>query len=727
MEGCSRRLTFEQDAIDWARQEIVQTTQQLTYERERLAQDIDSPGTSADETYPPLSSAFIHFNQQIAAHMAQQCLASSKPYTMNRRFIEQSPKNVIWSNMSLSDYEVNVRTLISYAITIGLLIAYAPMTVFIGSLSSVATLQEKFKWMSWIGGNDFGKKLLQGVICGILPPVLLAVLLMLVPIILRQLAKHQGMVSKTEVELSLMTRFFLFLVIVSCAFGPSANTSQNKFIILTLSSGLVASIQDIANNPASIATTLSKQLPMASTLFITILLTQFTGTLGTLLMPVSVALYYVRVILGGGTPRSVFNSRYKLPSMQWGTSFPNITVYGVISKWQPPTPAHTAVFSYMMISPVINGFGAAFFALSFFIYKYLLLYVDDQSTAEDTGGLFFPKAITHLFVGLYIQEVCLAALMFLARGPPPARKAAALPQGAMMVVLVAITVACNYVLNVAYDPLKTSLPLSLAHRSYGMSSSKEGDNESVDTDDDDPRLSTSKRPLNPVPPGLSSPEKSLVDYPTRPSRNGSTTTFSSGADKSDVFVDASSFNDDVKYNPYDHDWEAGKQSSLEVPRPAFSHGGSRAPSRASSKASLPLETVPIPLKENGDGDVELGDMGSKKGDFYDPSQHGEEEEEKEDPYFAQPGGPGVLRGLRDDGQDPAAFFHPASKDPQPIIWLPKDTLGLTAVELEENHAMGIRSTSKNAKMTEEAKIQVYGPQPDDHEDDKVLWDMAVAV
>lgn len=50
---------------------------------------------------------------------------------------------------------------------------------------------------------------------GILPPVLLAVLMMLLPIILRLLAQFEGIPQRTGLELSLMSRFFMFQVLVS--------------------------------------------------------------------------------------------------------------------------------------------------------------------------------------------------------------------------------------------------------------------------------------------------------------------------------------------------------------------------------------------------------------------------------------------------------------------------------------------------------------------------------
>lgn len=43
---------------------------------------------------------------------------------MNRRYIEQSPENVIWRNLNLNPYEQSVRQAISYAISVGLIIAW---------------------------------------------------------------------------------------------------------------------------------------------------------------------------------------------------------------------------------------------------------------------------------------------------------------------------------------------------------------------------------------------------------------------------------------------------------------------------------------------------------------------------------------------------------------------------------------------------------------------------
>lgn len=98
------------------------------------------------------------------------------------------------------------------------------------------------------------------------------------------------------------------------------------------------------------------------------------------------------------------------------------------------------VIGYMVISPVINGFGALFFLLAALVWKYIFIWVQDEPAAKDTGGSFFPKAITHVFVGIYIQEVCLCALFFLPKGDSGLKT---LPQAILMIVLIVLTVSAS--------------------------------------------------------------------------------------------------------------------------------------------------------------------------------------------------------------------------------------------------------------------------------------------
>lgn len=186
------------DTIDWAREQIVKAGIALEKARTQLQDDIDKPGTEG-ETYPPLNSAFIYFHQQIAAHMANQILLHDQPYRMAGHYTEVAPEDVVWSNLNLNPYERKLRLVASYAITLGLVILWTfpskfltiglcqwrlniPFTAgFIGGLSNLSGLCEQYDLGPFCGNN----RILNGVVQGVLPPILLALLNLLLPIVLR--------------------------------------------------------------------------------------------------------------------------------------------------------------------------------------------------------------------------------------------------------------------------------------------------------------------------------------------------------------------------------------------------------------------------------------------------------------------------------------------------------------------------------------------------------------
>jgi hypothetical protein len=541
--------------------------------------------TSADDKYPPLNSVFVLFNQQIAAHMASQLLTHQAPYRMSDKYIEVAPADVIWANLNLNPYEQRLRRVISYAATAALIILWSFPVAFVGVIGNLRGLCESYTWLAWVCKMPTE---VFGIIAGLLPPILLAVLMMLLPIILRLLARFEGIPRKTGIELSLMTRFFIFQVI-------------HGFLIVTLSGGLFSALPDLLKDPTSIPTILAKNLPGASTFFMTYAILQgLAGSAGGLLQVVPLIVYYVKLFLLGSTPRSVYSIKYDLRDIAWGTAFPATTLLVVIS------------LGYMMISPIINGLACVTFFLLYQVWKYLFLWQLDQPASGDTGGLFFPKAIQHVFVGLYVQQVCLAALFILARDQN------ANPSGtiefAFMIILIIITVLFNLVLNSSYGPLIHALPLTLADKSYGMGNNENHRDIGMDDGDDF---------------GGSSPKPQA---------------------KPDVDPFAAK----------DADIKRKEEETM------------RARAAASAKTTG-LQSIdgPGPSKPYGDS---VG-----------------------------------VEGKRNDG--PTDFNHPASVEPQRVIWLPEDPLGLGPAEAKALEKAGVESSTENAVMDAEGHVDVQGHPP----------------
>lgn len=112
---------------------------------------------------------------------------------------------------------------------------------------------------------------------------------------------------------------------------------------------------------------------------------------------------------------------------------------------------------YSVIAPLILVFNIITFGLFWFVYRYNTLYV--TKFRFDTGGLLFPRAINQLFTGLYVMEVSLIGLFFLATDEHG--RTACKGQAIIMIVFGIMTVGYQILLNDAFGPLFRYLPITL--------------------------------------------------------------------------------------------------------------------------------------------------------------------------------------------------------------------------------------------------------------------------
>jgi len=385
---------------------------------------------SAPEKYPLMSSAFIQFNQQVAAHMACQSLSHHVPQHMCPRHIEVSPDDVIWSNMKISWWQRYLRVAGITVATGALVIGWAFPVAVVGLVSQIDYLTETISWLRWI--EKLPNSVL-GLIQGVLPPLGLAILMALLPIILRTFAKLQGNHTGMAIERAVQGMYFAFLFI-------------QIFLVVSISSGITTVFQQLADNIASAPAILAQNLPKASNFFFSYLLLQaFTVSGGAILQIGTLFVQFILSPIVDSTARQKFTRATELAQTKWGTFFPvytNLACIGII---------------YSIISPLILVFNICTFSLFWMVYRYNLLYV--HNFRFDTGGLLFPRAINQLFTGIYVMEVCLIGLFFLVRDAKGG--VACFPQAIIMIIVTIFTILYQYTLNSAFGPLLTYLPITL--------------------------------------------------------------------------------------------------------------------------------------------------------------------------------------------------------------------------------------------------------------------------
>ncbi|TGZ78669.1 DUF221-domain-containing protein [Ascodesmis nigricans] len=406
------------DTITYCRREVAR----LNVEIEKDQED--------PERYPLMNSAFIQFNQQIAAQMCCQSVSHHVPQHMSPRYIEVAPSDVIWGNMRMQWWERYLRKAGIMAATAGLVIGWAVPVAFTGLVSQVSYLVEKFKWLGWI--EDLPDSVL-GVVSGVLPPALLGILMAVLPMILRLFARIQGDHTGMAIEKSVQAMYFAFLFI-------------QVFLIVSISSAITTLLQEITEEPFRAAEILAVNLPKASNFFFSYLLLQaFTVSGGAILQIATLAINFILAPILDKTAREKFKRATTLQEVKWGTFFPvytNLACIGIV---------------YSVISPLILIFNMITFSLFWTVYRYNLLFVVNFKV--DTGGLLFPRALNQLFTGIYVMEVCLIGLFFLVRDESNTVTCAS--QGIIMIIVTVLTALFQLTMRQAFGPLITYIPLTL--------------------------------------------------------------------------------------------------------------------------------------------------------------------------------------------------------------------------------------------------------------------------
>ncbi|KAL8720986.1 MAG: hypothetical protein Q9225_002226 [Loekoesia sp. 1 TL-2023] len=411
------------DTIDYCRKEVAR----LNIE---IEQDQKEP-----QKFPLMNSAFIQFNHQVAAHMACQSVSHHTPKQMTPRIVEISPDDVIWDNMSVKWWENYVRIGAVVLLIAALVIGWAVPVGFTGILGNLDSISRQYTWLHWV--QNLPKSVL-GIISGVLPQALLAGLLALLPIILRFLARSQGNHTGMAVELSVQNYYFAFLFV-------------QVFLVVSIATGFTNTITLLSKNPTNVPGILAQNLPKSTNYFFSYMLLQaLTVSAGALVQLGGLFKWFILAPIMDSTGRQKWRRQTNLSDINWGTFFPvytNLAAIGLI---------------YSVISPLIMVFNITTFNLFWLVYRYNTLYV--TKFRFDTGGLLFPKAINQLFTGLYVMELCLIGLFFLVRDADANGNSVGTPckgQAIIMIIVLIFTVLYQFLLNNAFGPLFRYLPITL--------------------------------------------------------------------------------------------------------------------------------------------------------------------------------------------------------------------------------------------------------------------------
>jgi hypothetical protein len=403
------------DLLEYSKEKILKLNKEI-----KLLQKNDN--YLENKYIKPLNTVTVEFENQYYAQLAYQITIHDQPLHFSPKHIGVSPNDIFWPNMRIFWWEKLFRLSGSICAIIGLIIIWAIPVSFVGFISNLTYLTNKMPWLNFIYKLP---NVLLGLITSLLPSVLLAILMMILPIFIRTMAKLSGCLTNQSIEYFTQQAYFAFQVI-------------QTFLVITISSSVSAVVTQIIEEPTSALFLLSTNLPKSSNFFISyIILNGFSVSGGILFQIVTFILFYIFSFLFDSTVRKKYNRYISLGSMSWGTTYPIYEVLSIIS------------IAYSIISPIILLF--TFFAFLFIYLAYMNTLNYIVGIDSDNLGINYPRSIFHLFVGIYLGELCLLGLFVVSKS-----------WGCVVLeaIFIGITVFFHIQMNIAFDKLIKILPIT---------------------------------------------------------------------------------------------------------------------------------------------------------------------------------------------------------------------------------------------------------------------------
>ncbi|KAJ5473839.1 hypothetical protein N7475_003405 [Penicillium sp. IBT 31633x] len=403
----------------------------IDYYEEKLRKIDEQIQNAREKEYPATEIAFVTMESIAASQMLVQAILDPHPMQMFAR-LAPAPADVIWKNTYLSRPRRMAQSW-SITIVIGFLtVFWSVLLVPIASLLELETLDKIVpQLVEFLREHPIIKSLVQTG----LPTLAFSLLTVAVPYVYGWLSSHQGMVSRGDVELSIISKNFFFsffnLFLLFTVFGTASGFY-----------GFWENLRDAFKESTTIAFALAKSLEGLAPFYINLLILQGLGLFPFRLLEFgSVALYPFQ-FLSARTPRE-YAELSTPPKFSYGFSIPQTILILVIC----------VVYSVFPSSWLICLFGLIYFTIGKFIYKYQLLYAMDHQ--QHSTGRAWPMICNRVFVGLVVHQLAMIGVLALRR---------AITRSLLLVPLLGFTVWFSYWFARTYEPLMKFIALKSINR-----------------------------------------------------------------------------------------------------------------------------------------------------------------------------------------------------------------------------------------------------------------------
>ncbi|KAJ5683609.1 Calcium permeable stress-gated cation channel 1 [Penicillium macrosclerotiorum] len=403
----------------------------IDYYEEKLRKTDDQIHSARGKEYPPTEIAFVTMESIAASQMLVQATLDPHPMQMFAR-LAPAPADVVWRNTYLSRTR---RMTQSWLITVVIGFLTIFWSVLLLPIASLLQLETLHKFVPQLAELLAMHPILKSLVQTGLPTLAFSLLTVAVPYLYEWLSHNQGMMSRGEIELSVISKNFFFsffnLFLLFTVFGTASGFY-----------GFWQNLRDAFKDVTTIAFALATSLEGFSLFYINLLVLQGLGLFPFRLLEFgSVALYPLN-FLKARTPRD-YAELSTPPKFSYGFSIPQTILALIIC----------IVYSVFPSSWLICLFGLVYFSIGQFIYKYQLLYAMDHQ--QHSTGRAWPMICNRLFVGLVVYHLAMIGVLAL-RG--------AITRSLLLVPLLGFTVWFSYWFSRTYEPLMKFIALKSINR-----------------------------------------------------------------------------------------------------------------------------------------------------------------------------------------------------------------------------------------------------------------------
>ncbi|KAK0748396.1 hypothetical protein B0T21DRAFT_406918 [Apiosordaria backusii] len=358
----------------------------LDYYTERLRLLDEKIIAARKKTYEPANIAFVTMDSIAACQMAIQALIDPRPGQLLTK-PAPAPSDVVWRNTYKPWWR---RRFQSWTITIFVAILSIIWLVPVAALASMSICTIKAVMPS-LAETLKDHEIIRSLIQTGIPTLVVSLLNVAVPYLYDFLSEHQGMISRGDIALSVISKNFFF-------------TFFNIFLIFTVFGAAVAGIQETfrksLKDSTYIAYTIAQKIEDLTNFYTCFIMLQGLGLFPFRLLQFgSVSLYPINR-MGAKTPRD-FAQIMQPPMFYYGFYLPTALLVFILCL----------VYSALPNGYQVLGLGLVYFSFGYYTYKYQLLYAMDQPQ-HATGGAW--RMICYrVILGLVVFQVTMSGYLAL--------------------------------------------------------------------------------------------------------------------------------------------------------------------------------------------------------------------------------------------------------------------------------------------------------------------------